>query len=102
MIRNAALAINRNQFCIGLFACIIATAACGCAPDGKDVKAEHVARENDLTLINPAGRYSMLDGGSEVSGARSIIVLDSREGRISKCTIGSSSLTCTGGISAFP
>lgn len=61
-----------------LGAATVALSGCWQAPDPK---AEHLARENDSTIVNPPGRYQAI---ANPRGA-GVYVLDTRTGAIRLC-----------------
>ena len=67
-----------------------------------DPKAEHSARESDSTLVDPAGRYQMIDLGVTSWGEHQIAVLDTRTSRLTKCGAEPQGFSCSVPSAAFP
>lgn len=59
-----------------------------------DPEIERAARVKDTTLTNPAGRYQMLLAGTFATGEPQVVVLDTREGRITRCTVRADGVDC--------
>lgn len=66
-------------------------AGCNMRPDPD---AEHLSRMNDTTITNPPGRYQMLPAGNFSTDEPQIVVLDTREGRVSRCTVRADGVDC--------
>lgn len=72
----------------GYFALMIPLlAGCQQAPDPKE---EHLARENDSTIVDPPGRYQMMPN----PGGEGFIVLDTRTGYARHCAVAPPQTAC--------
>lgn len=54
----------------------------GCQQAEPSLQEQRTSRENDLTLVNPAGRYQMLPLEDDKAG---VYLLDTRHGRVRVC-----------------
>lgn len=70
---------------------MFALAGCNLRPDPD---AERLSRMNDTTITNPAGRYQMLPAGNFATNEPQFVVLDTREGRVSRCTVRADGIDC--------
>lgn len=64
---------------IAVFCAVMALAGC---QQPTDPRAEHLARENDSTIVDPPGRYQM----APIRNGTEVYILDTRTGRLWYCT----------------
>ena len=81
--------------CAGLFA---TTLLASCA----DPEKEHLARQSDTTLTNPAGRFQMMELGPTSTGGHRVLVLDTRFSRVTECRVEADGMSCSLPKEALP
>lgn len=79
---------------------LLALAGCEKPNSGQDAV---IKGEDDYTRHNPVGRYQMIPLRTDAKGAEQVVVLDTREGRITVCSAGGGArMSCSVGSPAFP